>query len=214
MQSIARQVFASQALALSNAQSRIGPEFDRAVDTILASRGRIIISGMGKSGIIGKKIASTFSSTGTPSFTVHPGEAYHGDLGMITCDDTVILISRSGETEEVIRLIPALKHFGVPIIALAGNPDSTLARNADVVLDVSVAAEACANIQFPTSSSTVALVMGDALAVALVQKRKFRLQDFARLHPAGAATLFPELEISAPLAQEIAPFPMKRSVNR
>lgn len=203
MQSIARQVFASQALALSNAQSRIGPEFDRAVDTILASRGRIIISGMGKSGIIG-----------TPSFTVHPGEAYHGDLGMITRDDTVILISRSGETEEVIRLIPALRQFGVPIIALAGNPDSTLARNADVVLDVSVAAEACANIQFPTSSSTVALVMGDALAVALVQKRKFRLQDFARLHPAGAANLFPELEISAPLAQEIASFPMKRSVNR
>ncbi len=158
---------------------------------------------MGKSGIIG-----------TPSFTVHPGEAYHGDLGMITRDDTVILISRSGETEEVIRLIPALRQFGVPIIALAGNPDSTLARNADVVLDVSVAAEACANIQFPTSSSTVALVMGDALAVALVQRRKFCLQDFARLHPAGAANLFPELEISAPLAQEIASFPMKRSVNR
>jgi arabinose-5-phosphate isomerase len=190
MQSIAKQVFENQALAIARAKSRIGPEFDRAVEMILNTKGRIIISGMGKSGIIGKKIAATLSSTGTPSFTVHPGEAYHGDLGMITPDDTLMLISHSGETEEVIRLIPSIRHFGAPIIAMVGNLYSTLARNADVVLDVSVEREAYPYIQFPTSSSTVTLVMGDALAVALVERRKFRPQDFALLHPAGSANRF------------------------
>jgi len=212
MQSIAKQVFESQALAISKAKSRIGPAFDQAVETILASKGRIIISGMGKSGIIGKKIASTFSSTGTPSFTVHPGEAYHGDLGMITRDDTMILISHSGEAEEVIRLIPSIRHFGVPIIALVGNPNSTLAKNADVVLDVSVDSEACPYIQFPTSSCTVTLVMGDALAVALGEKRKFRLQDFAILHPAGAAKFLLEPQNSKPASQEIHSWPLNASV--
>lgn len=213
MQSIAKQVFENQLLAIRRAKSRIGPEFDRAVETILASKGRIIICGMGKSGIIGKKIASTLSSTGTPSFSVHPGEAYHGDLGMITRDDTVILISHSGETEEVIRLIPSIRHFGVPIIALVGNPNSTLAKNADVVLDVSVDCEACPNIQFPTSSCTVTLVMGDALAVALVERRKFRLQDFAFFHPAGAEKFFPERQKRKPIIQPAGSFAMKNSAT-
>lgn len=213
MQSIAKQVFENQLLAIRRAKSRIGPEFDRAVETILASKGRIIICGMGKSGIIGKKIASTLSSTGTPSFSVHPGEAYHGDLGMITRDDTVILISHSGETEEVIRLIPSIRHFGVPIIALVGNPNSTLAKNADVVLDVSVDCEAYPNIQFPTSSCTVTLVMGDALAVALVERRKFRLQDFAFFHPAGAEKFFPERQKRKPIIQPAGSFAMKNSAT-
>jgi arabinose-5-phosphate isomerase len=180
---------------------------------ILATKGRIIISGMGKSGIIGKKIAATLSSTGTPSFTVHPGEAYHGDLGMITVDDTVMLISHSGETEEVIRLIPSIRRFGAPIIALVGNLYSTLARNADVVLDVSVEREAYPYIQFPTSSSTVTLVMGDALAVALVERRKFRPQDFALLHPAGSANnFFSERPKSKSAFQEMGSSPLKSSV--
>jgi arabinose-5-phosphate isomerase len=213
MQSIAKQVFENQALAISRARSRIGPEFDRAVEMILATKGRIIISGMGKSGIIGKKIAATLSSTGTPSFTVHPGEAYHGDLGMITPDDTVMLISHSGETEEVIRLIPSIRRFGAPIIALAGNLYSTLARNADVVLDVSVEREAYPYIQFPTSSSTVTLVMGDALAVALVERRKFRPQDFALLHPAGSASRLSSIRTKSNSAfQEKELTPLKSSV--
>ena len=213
MQSIAKQVFENQALAINRARSRIGPEFDRAVEMILVTKGRIIISGMGKSGIIGKKIAATLSSTGTPSFTVHPGEAYHGDLGMITVDDTVMLISHSGETEEVIRLIPSIRRFGAPIIALVGNLYSTLARNADVVLDVSVEREAYPYIQFPTSSSTVTLVMGDALAVALVERRKFRPQDFALLHPAGSANKFvPERPKRKQAFQETGSLPLKSTV--
>lgn len=213
MQSIAKQVFENQSLAITRAKSRIGPEFDRAVEMILATKGRIIISGMGKSGIIGKKIAATLSSTGTPSFTVHPGEAYHGDLGMITVDDTVMLISHSGETEEVIRLIPSIRRFGAPIITLVGNLYSTLARNADVVLDVSVEREAYPYIQFPTSSSTVTLVMGDALAVALVERRKFRPQDFALLHPAGSTNnFFSERPKSKTASKEMGSSPLKSSV--
>ena len=190
MNSIAKQVFENQAEAILSAKTRIGPEFEKAIEMILATRGRVIISGMGKSGIIGKKIAATLSSTGTPSFTVHPGEAYHGDLGMITRDDTMMLISYCGETEEVVRLIPSIRRFGTPIIAMVGNLESTLARNSDVALDISVKCEACPSIQIPTSSTTVTLVMGDALAIALMEKRKFRFQDFALLRPGGKVSRF------------------------
>lgn len=182
----AQQVFNFQASALQGAASRLGASFDKAVSFILNTSGRVIVSGMGKSGIVGNKIAATLASTGTPSFAVHPAEAYHGDLGMFTGEDLAILISYSGETDEVIRLIPSLRHFGVKTIALVGNPDSTLGRNADLVLDVSVEREACPNNLAPTTSTTVALVMGDALAVALIEKRQFKPHDFAVFHPGGS----------------------------
>lgn len=183
---IAKRVFEEQATALLGCGARLGSEFDRAVNLILQTQGRIIVSGMGKSGIIGRKIAATFASTGTPSFFVHPAEAFHGDLGMITASDAALLISYSGETEEVLRLIPSLKRFGTRIIALVGNPLSTLGKNADAVLDVSVEREVCPNNLAPTTSTTVALVMGDAIAVALIQQRDFQPQDFAVFHPGGS----------------------------
>jgi arabinose-5-phosphate isomerase len=175
-----------QAKALEAAAARLDDAFGRAVQMILETRGRVIVSGMGKSGIIGNKIAATLASTGTPSFAVHPAEAYHGDLGMFTADDLAVLISYSGETEEVIRLIPSLRHFGVKIIAIVGNRQSTLGRNSDLVLDVSVEREACPNNLAPTTSTTVTLVMGDALAVALIERRQFKPQDFAVFHPGGS----------------------------
>ncbi|MGE3298041.1 MAG: KpsF/GutQ family sugar-phosphate isomerase [Porticoccaceae bacterium] len=165
--------------------TRIDAEFVAACRLILACRGRAIVTGMGKSGHIANKIAATLASTGTPSFFVHPGEASHGDLGMITRDDLVIALSNSGETTEVTTLIPLLKRLGVPLIALTGAPDSLLARTADVHLDVSVAQEACPLGLAPTTSTTVALVMGDALAVALLEKRGFSAEDFAFSHPGG-----------------------------
>ena len=183
---LGKQVFQQQAVALVQISSRIGEEFERAVNLMLNTRGRVIVSGMGKSGIIGSKIAATLASTGTSSFFVHPGEAYHGDLGMFKGIDTAILISYSGETEEVIRLIPSLKHFGTPIIALVGKPNSTLAKNADIVLNVSVDREVCPNNLAPTTSTTATLVMGDALAVALIERRQFKPQDFAVFHPGGS----------------------------
>lgn len=182
----ARQVFEVQAQALNAAGARLDGSFEQAVELILSTSGRVIVSGMGKSGIIGNKIAATLASTGTPSFAVHPAEAYHGDLGMFTSTDVAILISYSGETEEVIRLIPSLRHFGVKTIALVGNPSSTLGRNADLVLDVSVVREACPNNLAPTTSTTVTLAMGDALAVALIVQRKFKPHDFAVFHPGGS----------------------------
>jgi len=183
---LGKQVFQQQANALNQIAGRIGTEFEQAVDLMFNTRGRVIVSGMGKSGIIGSKIAATLASTGTSSFFVHPGEAYHGDLGMFKGIDTAILISYSGETEEVIRLIPSLKHFGTPIIALVGKTESTLAKNADIVLNVSVEREACPNNLAPTTSTTATLVMGDALAVALIEKRQFKPQDFAVYHPGGS----------------------------
>ncbi|WP_428348870.1 KpsF/GutQ family sugar-phosphate isomerase [Methylonatrum kenyense] len=182
----AKEVFAEQATALRTTGEAVGVEFEQAVSMILNGKGRVIVSGMGKSGIIGQKIAATLASTGTPSFSVHPAEAYHGDLGMITNQDLAILISYSGETEEVIRLIPSLRHFGTSIIALVGNKESTLAKNADVVLDVSVQREVCPNNLAPTTSTTVALAMGDALAVALINRRDFKPDDFAVFHPGGS----------------------------
>ena len=184
--SIARKVISDEILALKTMSSRLDETFTRAVKLILNSRGRVILVGMGKSGIIGRKIAASLASTGTPSFSVHPGEAFHGDLGMIRPEDVVIMISNSGETEELLRLLPFLEHQNNPIIAMTGRIDSTLARNADAVLDVSVEKEACANNLAPTSSTTAALVMGDALTIAVSSRRGFRPEDFARFHPGGS----------------------------
>jgi arabinose-5-phosphate isomerase len=183
---VGRRVFELEAGALTSVASHLDETFDQAVAMLLATSGRIIVSGMGKSGIIGNKIAATLASTGTPSFSVHPAEAYHGDLGMFTADDLAILISYSGETEEIIRLIPSLRHFGVKIIALVGNPNSTLGRNSDLVLNIFCEREACPNNLAPTTSTTVTLAMGDALAVALMERRDFKPQDFAAFHPGGS----------------------------
>lgn len=176
----------AQLQAISSMRSRMDQSVAKAVELVLSMRGRVIVIGMGKSGIIGQKIAATLASTGTPSFFVHPGEAFHGDLGMIKPIDVALLISNSGETEEVLRILPFLKHQENKIIALTGNLSSTLAKHADVVLDVGVEREACKNNLAPTSSTTCTLVMGDALAVALSAQRDFQPEDFARFHPGGS----------------------------
>lgn len=172
--------------ALSAMRQRMSNSTSDAVNLILSMRGRVAVLGMGKSGIIGQKIAATMASTGTSAFFVHPGEAFHGDLGMIKSIDIALLISNSGETEEVLRVLPFLKYQKNPVIALVGCLNSTIARHADVVLDVSVQQEACNNNLAPTSSTTCALVMGDALAVALSVARGFKPEDFARFHPGGS----------------------------
>ena len=161
-------------------------QYRRALGLMLACRGHVIVCGMGKSGHVGRKMAATLASTGTPSFFLHPAEAFHGDLGMITPDDVVILISNSGETDEVLKLIPSLKSFGNPIVALTGGMESTLAKNADAVLEIRIKSEACPNNLAPTTSTTVTIAIGDALAIALVKKRQFKPLDFARFHPGGS----------------------------
>jgi len=171
--------------AVAELENRIDESFKKAVDIIQHTRGRVIITGIGKSGIIAKKIASTLSSTGTAAFFLHPTEGVHGELGMVLKDDVVICVSKSGNTPELAQLIPIFKRLGVSIIAITGNPDSELGRNSDVVLDVSVREEACPFDLAPTASTTAALVMGDALAVALLQLRNFTREDFARVHPGG-----------------------------
>lgn len=183
---IAKESLIAQSQAVKTLADRIGVEFQGAVELILACAGRVVICGMGKSGLIGKKFVATFASTGTPSFFLHPGEAFHGDLGMLKPSDVVILISYSGETEEVIKLIPSLKSFGNKIIAMAGNPNSILARNSDIFLDVSVEREVCPNNLAPTTSTLATMAMGDALAVALIKARDFQPMDFARFHPGGS----------------------------
>jgi arabinose-5-phosphate isomerase len=165
---------------------RLGTDFARACRICLNCRGRIVVTGMGKSGHIGGKIAATLASTGTPSFFVHPGEASHGDIGMITRDDAVLALSNSGETAEILTILPVIKRLGVPLIAFTGNSDSALARIATVHLDIRVPAEACPLNLAPTASTTAALAVGDALAVALLKARGFTEEDFARSHPAGA----------------------------
>ncbi len=185
-QDIARRVFRIEAEAIANLSNQLDEQFDGAVNAILNSRGRVVICGMGKSGLIGKKIMATLASTGTPSFFMHPGEAFHGDLGMVAPDDVFIAISNSGETEEVIRLLPFLKDNGNIIIAMTGNPASTLGKNADFHLNIAVPQEACPHQLAPTSSTTATLAMGDALAVALMEARNFQPQDFARFHPGGS----------------------------
>ena len=182
----ARSVFLLEIEQLQNCMSSLSVSFDEAIDIIADSVGRVVIIGMGKSGIIGQKIAATMASTGTTTFFVHPGEAYHGDLGMIHCDDVVLMISNSGETEELIRLLPFIQYQKNKVIALVGNSSSTLAKHSDVVLDVSVEKEACENNLAPTSSTTTALVMGDALALTLSKIKNFSPEDFARFHPGGS----------------------------
>ncbi|MBB3059368.1 KpsF/GutQ family sugar-phosphate isomerase [Microbulbifer rhizosphaerae] len=172
--------------AVAELEKRIDDDFKRACELILQCRGRAIVTGMGKSGHIGRKIAATLASTGTPSFFVHPGEASHGDLGMITRDDLVIAISNSGSSAEVLTLLPLLKRLGIPMISMSGKSDSPLAQAADANLDISVETEACPLGLAPTSSTTVTLVMGDALAVALLEARGFTAEDFAFSHPGGA----------------------------
>jgi arabinose-5-phosphate isomerase len=182
----ARKVIRIEAEALTSLAEAINGEFERAVRLILATQGRVIVTGMGKSGLIGQKIASTMASTGTPAFFLHPGEAIHGDLGMIMRGDVVIAISNSGETEEVIRILPVIKRLGAALVAVAGNAGSTLAKAGDVFLDISVREEACPLGLAPTASTTATLAMGDALAVALLQERGFKAEDFALFHPGGA----------------------------
>ncbi|WP_058529597.1 KpsF/GutQ family sugar-phosphate isomerase [Legionella londiniensis] len=178
-------VIETEAQAVYELTQRIDERFEKACKLLLACKGRIVVTGMGKSGHIGNKIAATFASTGSPAFFMHPGEASHGDLGMITPQDTVVAISNSGYTNELIVLLPLLKRLQVPLITLSGNPDSTLAKAADVNLDLSIQQEACPLGLAPTTSTTVALVMGDALAIALLQARGFSAEDFALSHPGG-----------------------------
>ena len=183
---LARKTFEIEAAAVLSMAARVGPEFAAAVEAVLSCTGRVVVMGMGKSGHIGRKIAATLASTGTPAMFVHPGEASHGDLGMITAADVVLAISNSGESEELTVILPTLKRLQVVVIALTGGAQSALARHAHVVLDSSVAQEACPLNLAPTASTTAQLAMGDALAVALLDARGFKPEDFARSHPGGS----------------------------
>jgi len=185
LKELARDVINTEATAVASLVSRIDEAFVTACNLILKCRGRIVVLGMGKSGHIAGKIASTMASTGTPAFFVHAAEASHGDLGMITAEDVVLVLSNSGETDEVRQILPLLKRLGVSIIAMTGKPASTLASHADVHINIAVHSEACPLGLAPTSSTTAALVMGDALAVSLLEARGFTAEDFARSHPAG-----------------------------
>lgn len=178
-------VIETEALAVAELSNRIDERFQTACELILACKGRVVVTGMGKSGHIANKIAATFSSTGTPAFFMHPGEASHGDLGMITKQDVVIAISHSGHTQELVVLLPIIKRLGIPLITLTGHPESILATAATINLDISITKEACPLGLAPTTSTTVALVMGDALSIALLQARGFSAEDFALSHPGG-----------------------------
>jgi len=181
----AKDVIRIEAEAVQSLIDRIDKRFADALKMILSAKGRVVVTGIGKSGMIGRKIAATLTSTGTPSLFLHPVEGIHGDLGMITRDDVVLAISNSGQTEEIVRLLPSIKKIGAKIVAFTGGLNSTLARNSDIVIDCGVEREACPLGLAPTSSTTAALVMGDALAVALMEKRGFKASDFALLHPGG-----------------------------
>lgn len=183
---IAKEVLTIEANAVEALKSRIGMNFERAIELLYGCKGRVIVTGMGKSGLIGKKIAATLSSTGTPSYFLHPAESTHGDSGLITRDDVIIAISNSGETQELLNLLPLIKRFGITIIALVGNLDSTLAQAAEVSIDISVEKEACPLNKAPTASTTATLAMGDALAVCLLDKRGFSKEDFLIFHPSGS----------------------------
>ncbi|MES2414450.1 MAG: KpsF/GutQ family sugar-phosphate isomerase [Pseudomonadota bacterium] len=186
VQALARKTFEIEAAAVQGLAGRVGPEFAQAVEIMLACRGRVVVMGMGKSGHIGRKIAATLASTGTPAMFVHPAEASHGDLGMVTDADVVLAISNSGESAELTAILPVLSRQGVPLVAITGGLQSALAGQARVTLDSSVAQEACPLNLAPTASTTAQLAMGDALAVALLDARGFREEDFARSHPGGA----------------------------
>lgn len=184
--SLARKTIHTEALALKHLEQTLGDDFVCAVELILHSRGKLVVTGMGKSGLIGRKIAATLASTGTPSFFLHPGEAFHGDLGMISPEDTALALSYSGETDEILKIVPFIHTNGNKLISMTGNPESTLARNSDVHLDVAVRHEACILHLAPTTSTTAQIAMGDAMAVALMKLRNFTSIDFARLHPGGS----------------------------
>ncbi len=186
LKELALAVLRTEAQAIEQLQQRIDERFVQACELLLACKGRVVVTGMGKSGHIGNKIAATLASTGTPAFFMHPGEASHGDLGMVTRDDVVLALSNSGETAEILMILPMIRRMGAPLVAMTGKPRSTLARNADVHLDVGVSQEACPLGLAPTASTTAALAMGDALAVALLDSRGFTADDFARSHPAGS----------------------------
>ena len=183
---LAARVLRIEAEAILGVIPKLDASFERAVELLRQCRGRVIVTGMGKSGLIGRKIAATLASTGTPAYFLHPAEGVHGDLGVVARGDTVLALSNSGETDEVLAVVPPLKRLGVPIVLLTGSPGSTLARQCEVVVDVSVAEEACPMNLAPTSSTTAALAVGDALAMALLELRGLRPEDYAALHPRGA----------------------------
>lgn len=183
---LAKKVLESEARAISDLIPRLGEDFSRAVDLLLGCSGRVVVSGMGKSGLVGRKIASTFASIGVPALFLHPAEGAHGDAGMVTRGDIVVTLSNSGETEELLKLLPAVRRLGIPLISLTGNLKSTLAQWSDVSLDVAVAEEACPLDLVPTSSTAAAMAMGDALAMALLEKKGVRPEDFASHHPGGS----------------------------
>jgi len=182
----AREVLKIEAQGILSLMERIGPEFEKAVNMILEAKGRVILTGMGKSGLIGRKIAATLNSTGTPSLFLHPAEAIHGDLGMVTGDDIVLAISNSGHTSEINTILPALKQIGAKLIAFTGSPESPMASLCDLAIDVGVEREACPLGLAPTASTTAVLAMGDALAVALISRRRFGREDFRKVHPGGS----------------------------
>lgn len=182
---VAKKVLEIESQAIQELISRLDESFDRAVDALFACSGRVVVTGMGKSGLIGQKLSATLASTGTPSLFLHPAEAIHGDLGRIVKGDTVVAISNSGDTEELLALLPTIKRLGAPVVSLTGRPGSALAQASDVHLDVSIREEACPLGLAPTASTTAALAMGDALAMALVERRGFTVEDFAVLHPGG-----------------------------
>jgi len=181
-----KKVLDIEARAIDSLKSRLNHSFSDAISLLYNCKGRVVVTGMGKSGLIGKKISATFASTGTPSFFLHPADGIHGDIGMIMQNDVILAISNSGETDELIALLPVFKKMTMQIICMTGKTASTLSNNSDVVLDVSIKEEACPMNLVPTASTTVALAMGDALAVALLEKRGFRKEDFALFHPGGA----------------------------
>jgi len=180
-----KRVLAIEARAVQQLIERLDDQFAKAVDLLFTCNGKVVVSGMGKSGLVGQKIAATMASTGTPAFFLHPAEGIHGDLGMVGRRDAVIAISNSGETREILQLLPYVKRVGIPIVAMTGRMTSTLAKNSDVALDISVSEEACPMGLAPTASTTATMAMGDALAVALLQKRGFKEEDFAQFHPGG-----------------------------
>jgi len=182
----AKRILRYEAEAIETASKNLDENFSKAIDLILNSQGRLVVCGMGKSGLIGHKISATLSSTGTPSFFLHPGEALHGDLGMIRDNDVMLLLSNSGETEEIVKLVPFLRRIGTAIVAMVGETNSSLARMADLVINAHVPREACPLNLAPTSSTTVALALGDAIAGALIEARSFSQRDFARFHPSGS----------------------------
>ncbi|MBI5186039.1 MAG: KpsF/GutQ family sugar-phosphate isomerase [Nitrospinae bacterium] len=180
-----KKVLRIESQAVAGLIDRLDEKFEKAVEAMDRCRGRVVITGMGKSGLIGKKIASTLASIGVPAFFLHPAEGVHGDLGMVVKDDLIIAISNSGETDEILQLLPTIKRFNLPLVAMTGKTGSTLAKRSDIVLDISVAEEACPLNLVPTASTTAALAMGDALAIALLDKRGFKEEDFAVFHPGG-----------------------------